>query len=425
MNPDEHALGPEEKRELERFAWAIAVAQGFVFHIVVADTWRVVRAALDREFSDILRIIPDLESARDPHELASSVLGQLQAALHSDQGQLVLIDATSTSLAEEEGWRNLFRQLNQQRNQLIQYLNRPLVLCVSPRLETAFGHEAPDFWSISGSGMRLADRTPAEELPGRCELIGQLGLTPPEPAEVVAQEARIAAAKDSGSGRTIAIELARLGALYRNTDRREEALAVAEEAVSQYRELATTNPDTVLPDLARSLIQLGNSLSALGRREQALDAIGEAVELVRQLSADRPDAFRPDLAGSLNHHGLVLRDLGRGEQALDATQEAVEILGQLAANRPDAFLPDLASSLNNLGLVLCGLGRREQALDPTQEAAEIVRQLAASRPDPFLPDLARALDNLGLVLRDLGRREQALDATQEAAEIRRQLAISP
>ncbi|RLE27813.1 hypothetical protein DRJ54_07350, partial [Candidatus Acetothermia bacterium] len=59
-------------------------------------------------------------------------------------------------------------------------------------------------------------------------------------------------------------------------------------------------------DKALASGMLGNSLSALGRREEALAATQEAVEIRRQLADSNPQAFLPDLAMSLNNLGAML-----------------------------------------------------------------------------------------------------------------------
>ena len=208
----------------------------------------------------------------------------------------------------------------------------------------------------------------------------------------------------------------------RSLGRREDALAAIEEAVTIYRQLAQTWPDTLLPDLAGSLNTQSACLSDLGRREDALAAVEETLAIYRQLTQIAPDAFLPNLATSLNNQSACLSGLGRREDALAAIEEAVTIYRRLAQARPDTFLPDLAMSLNNQSNGLSDLGRREDALAAIEEAVTIYRQLAQTWPDGFLSDLAMSLNNQSGRLSDLGRREDALAAIEEAVTIRRALA---
>ena len=203
---------------------------------------------------------------------------------------------------------------------------------------------------------------------------------------------------------------------------RQQALALAQEAVTLYRQLAQANPDAFLPYLSMSLNSLANRLGELGQRQQALAPAQEAVDIRRQLAQANPDAFLPDLSMSLNNLANRLSNLGQRQQALALAQEAVDIRRQLAQANPDAFLPYLASSLNNLAAFLSGLGQRQQALAPAQEAVDIQRQLAQVNPDAFIPDLAGSLNNLAAFLSELGQRQQALAHAQEAVTLYRQLA---
>src|ERR1022692_1049147 len=83
----------------------------------------------------------------------------------------------------------------------------------------------------------------------------------------------------------------------------------AQEAVTLYRELSATNPDSYISDLARCLNNLGSILYGLGRKAEALPAIEEAVTLRRDLAESSPDLHRSDLAHSLANLGPILAAL--------------------------------------------------------------------------------------------------------------------
>ena len=86
-----------------------------------------------------------------------------------------------------------------------------------------------------------------------------------------------------------------------------------------------------------SLNNQSSCLSDLGRREEALAVIEEAVTAYRELARTRPDAFLPGLAMSLNNQSSCLSDLGRREEAPAAIEEAVTIRRELARTRPTVF----------------------------------------------------------------------------------------
>lgn len=109
-----------------------------------------------------------------------------------------------------------------------------------------------------------------------------------------------------------------------------DALPVTGEAVAIRR-------DRYQPDLARSLNNRSSFLSDLGRREEALAVGEEALGLSRQLARVRPDVFLPDLARSLNNQSGRLSELGRRGPAPTELRRAWPtgnlLLGDLVADR--------------------------------------------------------------------------------------------
>ena len=143
-----------------------------------------------------------------------------------------------------------------------------------------------------------------------------------------------------------------------------DALPVQLDVVAARRAAAgdMTTDDDDRGALAMSLNNLANILSGAGRRDDALAIAEEAVELCRQLAQAAPQAFRPDLAMSLNNLANRLSGAGRRDEALAIAEEAVELYRQLAQAAPQAFLTDLAMSLNNLANILSDAGWRDGAL---------------------------------------------------------------
>src|ERR1039458_1028424 len=126
---------------------------------------------------------------------------------------------------------------------------------------------------------------------------------------------------------------------------REKALEVNQLLIKRLKRLPGDSERT-RSELARLSNNLSIRLSDLGRREEALALAQEAMRLCRELVKAKPNAWLPELAMSLNNLAKMLSDLGRHEEALAQAQEAVRLYRQLAQQRPDAFLPDLAMSLN-------------------------------------------------------------------------------
>ena len=255
--------------------------------------------------------------------------------------------------------------------------------------------------------------------------LGEVGRR--DEALAVAQEAvtirrQLAEANPAAYLPDLAMSLNNLASRLGEVGRRDEALAVAQEAVTIRRQLAEANPAAYLRDLAMSLNNLASRLGEVGRRDEALAAATEAANQYRQLAEANPAAYLRDLAMSLNNLASRLGEVGRSDEALAAATEAANQYRQLAEANPAAYLRDLAMSLNNLASRLGEVGRSDEALAAATEAANQYRQLAEANPAAYLPDLATSLNNLAIRLGEVGRSDEALAAATEAANQYRQLA---
>ena len=136
---------------------------------------------------------------------------------------------------------------------------------------------------------------------------------------------------------------------------------------SSYRRLAEANPDTFEAGLATALNNLSADLSGLGRREEALAVAEEAVSSYRRLAEANPDTHLPGLARALNQLGIWLAQLGRREEALVPAEEAVSIYRRLAEASPGTFEADFAKSLDNLGTTLSEPRSAGRGPNPTRK----------------------------------------------------------
>jgi tetratricopeptide (TPR) repeat protein len=207
--------------------------------------------------------------------------------------------------------------------------------------------------------------------------------------------------------------------------RNEDALALLQEAVDHYRELANDRPDAFTPQLARGLHNLGRVLAALGRMEEALSCSQEATELLGNLATERPWSFIASFARSANQYGLLLARVGDGEDSVEFCEEGVRILGDLAKREPGVYRLDLAKSLCNLASA-----RDFAGLDPTEtervyrRALRILRPLGRERPETCHEDLAVTLSNLASLLLRQGRGPAAIRLTWESVSLYRRIGAS-
>ncbi|MGP8297762.1 tetratricopeptide repeat protein [Streptomyces inhibens] len=223
-----------------------------------------------------------------------------------------------------------------------------------------------------------------------------------------------------------------LGFRLSRAGRREDAVAVTQEAVRSFRR-AVADAAAYEPGLAMALVNLSECAFRAGSSKESRQAAEEAAKLFRKLAAADPAAYEPGLAMSLSHLGQGLSDSRRTEEALASTERAVGIFWRLAASHPSAYEPGLAMALANLGVLSWRLRRWSDGLVATERAVEIIRRWVTSPPSTDESDLARSLaldesvlalslGNLAVLLWGARRRTDAISALQEAVGISRRLA---
>ncbi|MFC9327432.1 hypothetical protein [Kitasatospora sp. NPDC057015] len=242
-------------------------------------------------------------------------------------------------------------------------------------------------------------------------------------AAVIAErlaDRRLAAAVDDPARRArihgdLALRLNRAG-------RRDQAVPHSDEAVARWRELATTDREAHLPELAVSLANHAVWLAEAGRRDRALTFSGEAVALRQELVALNRDAYLPDLAQSLTNHSGQLAEVGRHAEAVTHSAQALDVYWELVGLERDAHLPELAAAVTNHAGRLAEVGRQAEALPLSGEAVVLYRELVGLERDAHLPELAAAVTNHAVLMAETGREAEALAASGEAVVLYRELA---
>ena len=223
-----------------------------------------------------------------------------------------------------------------------------------------------------GALLRIADAMPEHTLVLRDRIAAMQSTIVDLLGELAAQQPELTAQR-AGALNNLATRLSALG-------RREDALAVAEEAVGLYRTLADQRPDAFRPNLAGSLNTLANRLRDLGRREDALAAAGEAVWLRRTLAAQRPDVFRPDLATSLMVAAQCFDAFEQFEEGMAANIEAIAILTDPYVRLPQAFASLMAAMVRQY-LARCEKQGSEPDMALLGPVAAVFQRLQSQQED--------------------------------------------
>jgi tetratricopeptide (TPR) repeat protein len=234
-----------------------------------------------------------------------------------------------------------------------------------------------------------------------------------------------------------------LARVYENLGRRDEAVALLQQAAALERLPAVNRPLEEAELLSRQAMVLANHY----RGPEALEPAKQALAL----RATRVAADSPEMADSHNTLGWVLTELNRFDEAQPHLDQALQI--RLRRLGPDHL--DVAGVRHNLGMLALGRERYAEAeaqfravlqakraqlpathysvlstqgmlvraLGPQHkldEGQEVAQQVVASFTALLGPDNARvgeALHELAVLQRDAGRTEEALATYRRSMQI--------
>ena len=400
----------DSRAALKHLISALALGDGFQFHIVVSQSPRQIRqllatlaeavparrgGSLRSEHLAPYDILPR-DAPLDGAALAALVTTHLDAfpAPTAAERLVFALDATFTGEADIPAWRLLFRRMNEQRNALARRLDAALLLCLSPRLEAAFAQEAPDFWSLRGVSITMEAETTAADA------------SPALQAPTVERMPASMEAGDEAAGRELAGEVDRA---------RQRTLAHPDELGTQRALLIWLN-------------RLGDHLALRGHTNEALTAYREALAITEHLAHAEPERadYQREISVSYDKLGELMAALGQGEAARDFFQKALAIAERLARAEPERtdHQRDLSVSYNKLGDLMAALGQGEAARDFFEKDLAISERLARAEPEraDYQRDLCVPYERLGDLLHKDGNIGAALDSFRQSLAIWERLA---
>jgi tetratricopeptide (TPR) repeat protein len=172
----------------------------------------------------------------------------------------------------------------------------------------------------------------------------------------------------------------------------EKARFLTERALSMYRELAITNPQTYLPHVADTLTRLADLLHDRNEFTKAEQGYREALEIQRELVLANPqsDLYLSDIAATLNNLAKLQMYQSDFTSAEQGYREALEIRRKLAEINPQTYLPYVAKTLYNLAVLQSEKNDFEGAEAGYKEALAIQEKVLGSDH----PETLRTRDNL-------------------------------
>ncbi len=174
----------------------------------------------------------------------------------------------------------------------------------------------------------------------------------------------------------------------RSSGEDEKALFLIEKALSKYRELAITNPQTYLPYVADTLTHLSYGRDELS---EARKGYREALEIQRELVQTNPQIHLPYLAMTLHNLAVLHYRQHKLSEAEQGYREALEIWRQLAETNSQIYQPYEATALNNLALLQSVKNDFKAAEQGLSEALAIREEVLGSDH----PETLRTRENLG------------------------------
>jgi tetratricopeptide (TPR) repeat protein len=434
---------------LNHLLQALSLSEKFEFHILVCDTPRVaqaIRAILETDSPGRVVWLTPSRSERDAREPArfEDVAAVLDLAVpgerQGDEPQITVIDASVATEKDEPAWRELFRRMNERRNVLARLLSGPLVLCVPPRLEVAFAHEAPDFWSIRSTSITVSPTLVSASSQGSTREV-ELAFRGEERPWSIEERERLRAAveaarqrvagdpEDRSAQANLAVQLQRLGRLEEEHGTLQRAADAYEEALQLQRHFIQLDPEREdwLSDYAVILVDVGDAQRARGDLLGAQSSYEESLEIRRRLlerDPGRPEWLR-GLSVSLDRIGDVQRARGDLLGAQSSYEESLEVMRRLLERDPGRpeWLRDLSVSLERIGDVQSARGDLLGAQSSYEESLEVRRRLLERDPDrpEWLRDLVLSLMRIGVVEAEQGDLAKALSAYREAEEVTQDL----
>jgi tetratricopeptide (TPR) repeat protein/tRNA A-37 threonylcarbamoyl transferase component Bud32 len=209
----------------------------------------------------------------------------------------------------------------------------------------------------------------------------------------------------------------RLGRLYQDTGRNQQAETALRQSVAIWKQLADQHPDNprAQSELAGSHHRLGWLYQNIGRKKEAEENHLRAIALWEPLIDQHPQVsfYQNLLAWTYNDLGILYQSISQPRQAREAHDKALALRAALVRAEPnnDNYRSSLAASHTIFGEIYSRGGRSDLAAKSFQQALELDKQLADKHPDrpDYQSRLAGAYYNVGFYYRytDKGKAEIA------------------
>lgn len=186
-----------------------------------------------------------------------------------------------------------------------------------------------------------------------------------------------------------------LGNLYAAEGNGNDARNQYLKARETYESILETDRTRYLPLLAAVNNNLAEVQGDLEEYDQALALFEQSLGAYLELAGSRPVIFKPYLANTHTRMAILLADVFRDfARALEHNFEALQLYEALCESFPDRYKHNLATACHNTGLYLSEVGQWEEAEAAFGRALEARLYLESKQPGNFRADIGATVLNL-------------------------------
>jgi tetratricopeptide (TPR) repeat protein len=182
---------------------------------------------------------------------------------------------------------------------------------------------------------------------------------------------------------SLASNLAKLGTLFADCNRLEEARIVLADALTNYQEIVAEHPEPFLRGLLDTSLKLGDVLAEQGRFDEARATLLPVLSY-RPKAVNSPRFYLPPFAEILTRLGRINRQQQRWPESRQALEEALGLFRILISDHSFVHSLGLVEVLIELAQLGFLDGHSTEAQLAAKEATEILSPLAAKNPGRYI-----------------------------------------
>ena len=385
---DEYFRQINNHNDIKKLINSIEFNDGFLLNIIFTDSIndaKVVTSYLSEMLAEEVIVLP--ETFPETYEQYIEYVLEPLKSVKSDKikNAVLLFDLTFLDKDNLYDTERFLIKLNEFRNNLINIINRPVILVLQHSVKELFVSFAKDTWSLRTVVVDLVLENVKEEEIADTRLFSQknyfvriktyimdkifsffknqnLGnhFKKDKKINLLYKEHKRLSAKekqDDSSKRLLMINSAEIGNYHLQTGSLDDALFYYDKALALAESISKIRPDSIEAkrDLSVSLDNVAKIYLQKGEAQKALEYYRRSLTLRESISKIRPDSIeaKRDLSVSLNNIAQIYLQKGEAQKAQTLLQKAKALVGSVVDFYPYGDFKDILQhiedKLNKLG----------------------------------------------------------------------------